>query len=207
MAGFRWKDFGADEILKQCYCSERCIMEINLSILLMIFGLGITLIGALFGVIGILGENSDTYYGRAFFYAFNLDYYISMVNQKYRSLLGFLLIGIGTAMQISGNFVYYTFHIVINESIFYLIALMLFFLLFLVIEICIKSKVQGIVAKKVLRDYFDKYTKVDPLKDNKKERLENIYCIVFWGRKKEFKEIDESDTLKKAAKVLKKYNI
>jgi len=182
-------------------------MEINLSVLLMIIGLGTTLVGALFGVKGVWGESSDTYYGRAFFYVFNLEYYISMINQKYRSLFGFSLIAIGTAMQISGNLVNSVFHINVSEILFYSMAFLLLIIFYLMVDIIIRFKVRKIVVKKMLRYYYDRYTNVEPSKDNKEERIENIYSVVYLGKKKGFKDIDESTVLEKACEMLKKYNI
>jgi hypothetical protein len=181
-------------------------METNLSSFLMIIGLGVTLIGALFGVKGVWGENSDTYYGRAFFYFFNLEYYISMINQKYRSLIGFLLIGVGTAMQISVNFINYTFYI-FNHWILYFVALTILTIFFFVIEIIIKWKVRNIVIRKVLRNYYNEYTKADLNENNRKERLENIYTVIYLGKNKKFEEIDEGILLQKATKILNKLGI
>lgn len=171
--------------------------------LISVVGLVFTLIGALIGVNGYWKEKESTYYGRANFYFFNLEYYSSMIIQKYKSMIAFAFIALGTTMQIMVYF--------LNTKSAYEIELVWqFIIIFLSVMICfILERCSTVLAwneikKRIVEDYYSKIQSKTLSEQQSKECWKNLDYVFSHGKNNGSLSIDKEKLIFKINKYLKK---
>lgn len=171
--------------------------------LISIIGLILTLVGALIGAKGYWKEKESNYYGRVNFCFFNLEFYSSMVIQKYKSMMAFVYIAIGTAMQIS----VYTF----GSKLAYEIGLMwkigvvfLFVSIWFISEKFNEVMAWNVIKKRVVGDYYSQIQSEKLTEEQVIECWENLYYVFSYGKNKQYSSIDKEALKFKINKFLKR---
>lgn len=164
--------------------------------LISIMGLILTLVGALIGAKGYWKEKESNYYGRANFYFFNLEFYSSMIIQKYKSTMAFVYIAVGTTMQIS---VYIFDTKLANEidSIWKVIIVFIFVLIWFISEKCNEAFAWNTIKKRIVIDYYTQIQSGELTEKKTEERWKNLYYVFNHGKNNQYLCIDiENLTLK-----------
>ena len=173
--------------------------------LISIVGLIFTLAGALIGAKGYWKEKESTYYGRANFYFFNLEYYSSMIIQKYKSTIAFVYIALGTTMQILvyifNKKLAYEIDLVWKVIIIFLSVLILF-----ILERYNEALAWNTIKKRIVKDYYSQIQSGKLSVEQLKERWENLYYVFSHGKNNGSLSIDQEELIIKINKYLKKIN-
>lgn len=170
-----------------------------------VLGLVFTLVGALIGAKGYWKEKESTYYGRANFYFFNLEYYSSMIVQKYKSIIAFVYIALGTTMQIS-IYIFNTKLAYEIDLIWKVIIIFLFVLIWFISEKCIEVLAWNTIKKRIVKDYYSQTQSGELSEKQLKERWENLYYVFRHGKNNGSLSIDQEELIIKINKYLKKNN-
>lgn len=151
--------------------------------LLSVIGLILALVGALIGAKGYWKEKESNYYGRANFNFFNIEYYSSMIVQKYKNTIAFVYIALGTIIQISAYIIIDTILDFEIDLTWKAIITVLILLIWIVSERCNESLAWNIIKKRIVEDYYSQI-KSDKLNEAQlKERWENLYFVISHGKK------------------------
>lgn len=139
-------------------------------------GLMFSIIGAYFGAKGFFSEKNKDLYGRTLLYFFNKEHFESIVSQKYREISGFILIIIGSVMQLISNIIGKNFIKIDCQG--YILTFILIIIMYLLLTIInkivnfiIKEEINIILACEWLKDYEN--LKIDETEE-KKSQLANL---------------------------------
>lgn len=176
-------------------------MEINN--IISIIGLMLTIVGAFIGVKSYWTENDDIYYGRASLSFFDINYYASMVTQRYKNGLAFLFIFLGTLLQIIS---FYLVGSIVITTKNYVCGITIVIFIWWITDYIVIKKAWYDINKRLLIPYLEQF-KTDLNQAQKEENYKNIYFILNKGKLIEYKDINQELLIEKAHKYIKKYNL
>jgi len=157
-----------------------------------VIGLVFTLVGAITGVKGYLDEKESVYYSRASFYFFNLEYYSSMIIQKYKSVVAFMFIAIGTALQIFAG-AFGQLGLYFNDITFIFIVVFLVILVWLLAEVTSSKLAWEAIKKRIVGEYYNEVLNGQLNEVQSNEKWCDLYFVMHSGRAISYEKINRKE--------------